>query len=175
MHVWHPQSEKRQFPQPKHTHDVHPLHVGDLTHPLYTLRLALSSSSSHVILKKKKQQYQYQYQYQELLENHILVIRQIGTLPIDVYKSIMISATLFDCSKAESPMLIALCAPKKLVPMTNPTRLWTGRPVAQSPIVILQKWGFWQWNFLSINNHPNIVLPFPWGFSSRMLLKCSWC
>ena len=51
VQVWQLQSEKRQISQPKHTQEVHPLHVGERVQPLYTLRLARSSSSSHVILK----------------------------------------------------------------------------------------------------------------------------
>lgn len=34
MHVWQLQSEKRQISQPKQTHEVQPLHVGERMHPL---------------------------------------------------------------------------------------------------------------------------------------------
>lgn len=51
VQVWQLQSEKRQISQPKHTQEVQPWHVGERVQPLYTLRLARSSSSLHVILK----------------------------------------------------------------------------------------------------------------------------
>jgi len=51
--VWQLQSEKRQISHPKHTQEVQPLHVGDRVQPLYTLRLARSSSSSHEILNSE--------------------------------------------------------------------------------------------------------------------------
>ncbi|CAL1406678.1 unnamed protein product [Linum trigynum] len=54
VQVWQLQSEKRQISQPKHTQEVHPLHVGEREQPLYTFRLALSSSSSHVSLPTKR-------------------------------------------------------------------------------------------------------------------------
>lgn len=53
VQVWQLQSEKRQISQPKHTQEVQPWHVGLRLQPLYTLRLARSSSSSQVILKYK--------------------------------------------------------------------------------------------------------------------------
>lgn len=53
VHVWQPQSEKRQVAQPKQTQEVQPVHVEAREQPLYTLRLALSSSSSQVILKQR--------------------------------------------------------------------------------------------------------------------------
>lgn len=50
MQVWQLQSEKRHISQPKQTQEVQPLQVGEREHPLYTLRLARSSSSSQLIL-----------------------------------------------------------------------------------------------------------------------------
>ena len=55
-HVWQLQSEKQQISHPKHRQEMQPLHVGEQVQPLYTLRLALSSSSSQVILNTERKQ-----------------------------------------------------------------------------------------------------------------------
>lgn len=105
---------------------------------------------------------------------HVPVVWMVRTIPVHVQQGIMMFSALLLRSQTEPSLLVALGTADKFIAMTNfSTGLVWAISIFWSLIVVFQQHSFCQRNLLPIDHDPNVVLPFPSRFSSRMLFKRS--
>lgn len=176
-----PQSKKRHFRQPKHTHLVQPWHIGERRHPLGRLLAARSSASLQVILKQQSSSMRRCFsspislalgsslQYRDCI--YSLVVGRITTLPPLISNGIVMSSAFLLAAEVEPPLPLALGAANKLIAVEFQLSRVVG--FVGSQLIVLHQRGLVKRDLVLTYCHPNVAFPIP--TSLRMPLKLIWC
>lgn len=102
----------------------------------------------------------------------ILVIGKVRTFPIRISQSIMVKATFLISSQTKPALFVTSRTANELITVATSSIL---RSISNfgSLVVVFEQHCFVQWNLLTINYYPHIILPSPCCLSSRVLLKSS--